>query len=139
MEWSGLNLLYLGANAMLGVYRFVSLRREGCRQGPREQLLLPSAPCLQIFKNRRRNKVNKTTYYSDDEEQNVLRQFYVVAADRLKRIFDTKRYRERFIFTIRDSNLEANNLPIEEGISTFETLFNDCLGEIMVLISITQF
>jgi len=76
---------------------------------------------------------------SDDEEQNVLRQFYVVAAARLKRIFDTKRYRERFIFTIRDSNLEANNLPIEEGISTFETLFNDCLGEIMVLISMTQF
>ena len=73
------------------------------------------------------------------EERDVLREFYNVAAARLKRIFDSKRYRDRFIYTIRGSNREANKLPIEKGISTFETLFNDCLGEIMVLISITQF
>jgi hypothetical protein len=70
------------------------------------------------------------------EEQDVLREFYNVAAARLKRIFDSKRYRDRFIYTIRGSNIK---LPIEDGISTFETLFNDCLGEIMVLISMTQF
>jgi len=68
------------------------------------------------------------------EERDVLSEFYNVAAARLKRIFDSKRYRDRFIYTIRGSNREANKLPIEEGISTFETLFNDCLGEIMVLI-----
>jgi len=77
---------------------------------------------------------------SDDiscEEKNFLQQFYSVAAARLQLIFSTKRYRDRLIYnSICGSNREAN--PIEEDISTFETLFNDCLREIMVLIFIPQ-
>lgn len=67
------------------------------------------------------------------EEKDILQLFHNKAAVRLKQIFDSKRYRDRFIYSIRGSIREANSVSSDENVSNFETLFHDTLKEIQVL------